>query len=154
MATNFLATTGTNGFLTSAAVTALSSGTTTINGVTNASFVVSTAVFTQTDTAHGLLGYVQLTAGSTMAPSSGGYIAGWWLYSDDGGATFESTNTARNPDWTIPLPTSIASVNQKFPTALAGMPWTTFKVLIQNNSGATTGTSGNIISFQSVAVQY
>lgn len=161
MATNFLATAGTNGFLTSAAVTAFSSGTTTINSIANAAFAVSTGVFTQTNTANGLMGYTGLTVGSSFGPTAGGNITGWWLMSPDGGATYESTVMVRPPDWMISLSTSTSSGagtesggNAYRMSSLIQMPWSTFKVLIQNNSGVTIGSSGNSLTFMSVAVQY
>lgn len=161
MATNFLATSGTNGFLTSSAVTAFSAGTTSMNSLSNASFLLSTSVFTQTNTASGLLGYFTLTIGSSFVAGAGGNIAGWNLLSPDGGATYETTVPARAPDFVISLTTSTSTAGGTpssgsgvFPSLLCGMPWSTFKVLIQNNTGVTLGSSGNSLTFQSVAVQY
>lgn len=160
MATNFLATTGTNGFLSSLA-TAFSSGTTTMNSLANAGIIISTSVFTQADTAHGLMGFIGLTVGSSFGPTSGGNITGWWLQSPDGGTTYESTVLVRPPDWFISLSTSTSSSpgtetsgSAYRMSLLAPMPWTTFKVAIQNNSGVTTGSSGLSLTFQSVAMQY
>lgn len=161
MATNFLATAGTNGFLTSAPVTAFSAATTTMNSIANAAIIVSTTVFTQTDTAHGLFGFIGLTVGSSFGPTAGGNITGWWLQSPDGGTTYESTNLVRPPDWFISLSTSTSSAggNETSGSAyrlslLSPMPWSTFKVAIQNNSGVTIGSSGNSLTFQTVAIQY
>ena len=156
MATDFLTATGTNGFITSSAVTMFSSGTTTINALTNASLAVSTTVFTQTNTAQGLIGYVQVTLGTTWGPATaGGNIAGWWLFSPDGGSTYETTLTARPPDWIVPLSTSLgAAASQVVVSPLVNMPWSSFKVLVQNNSGATLGSSSVSATFQTVAVQY
>lgn len=161
MATNFLAATGTNGFLTASPVTAFSAATTTINSVANAATVISTLVFSQTDTAHGLLGYVSLTVGSSFGPTAGGNITGYWVQSPDGGTTYESTILVRPPDWMISLSTSTSSSPGTETSGsayrlspLCAMPWGTFKVAIVNNSGVTLGTSGNSIAFQTVAMQY
>ena len=161
MPTNFLAATGTNGFLTSAPVTAFSSGTTTINSVSNAASVVSTSVFTQTNTAQGLLGYVSLTIGSSFVSGSGGNWAGYWLFSPDGGTTYETTNTVRPPDFVIALTTSTStgggtpsSGSGLFVSQLVPLPWSTFKVLMTNNPGVTMGSSGASVAFQAVAEQY
>lgn len=160
MATNFLAATGTNGFLATA-VTAFSSGTTTMNGIANAAIIISTAVYTQTNTGSGLLGLVSATIGSSFGPSPGGNISGWWLQSPDGGTTYESTIIVRPADWMVPLSTStssssgtVTSGSAYLMSPLCQMPWSTFKVAIQNNAGVTTGTSGNSLAFQTVAVQY
>ena len=161
MPTNFLATTGTNGFLTAAAVTALSSGTTTINSLANAGFIVSTGTYTQTNTASGLMGYVTLTIGSTFVSGPGGNVTGWFLDSFDGGTTYESTVPGRPPDFIVPLTTSTSTAGGTpssgsgvYPSQLVQMPWAPFKVLIQNNTGVTLGSSGQAVAFQSVAVQY
>ena len=162
MATNFLAATGTNGFLATS-VTAFSSGTTTMNSVANASFVVSTGVFSQTNTASGLLGYVAVTLGSSFTNGPGGNVTGWWLYSSDGGTTFESTVPGRAPDFMVGFSTSTSTAGGTpssgptagmFTSGLIGTPWTSFKVLIQNNTGVTLGSSGNTLVFTTVAVQY
>ena len=156
MPTNFLAATGTNGFLTSSAVTAFSSGTTTINSLSNASLAVSTSVFSETDTAQGLMGYVAVTFGTTWGPATaGGNITGWWLFSPDGGSTYETTLTARPPDWTVAVSTSMgAAATQRAISQLVPLSWSTFKVLVQNNTGATLSSSSMALTFMAVAEQY
>lgn len=145
--------TGTNGFIATLTLTSgsdlasLASG-----GAVTLAGGGAAGVSSQANTGSGKRGYVMfktVTAGFT--PTGGGVISGWWLNSDDGGTTYESTPAtpsatvpalARPPDFVIPLDAAAlgtTAVKWSYPCKL---PEGTFKVLVQNNSGAAFG-AGN-----------
>jgi hypothetical protein len=108
MATNFLYAPGTHGFIVAPPVTVM---TTELNTLANGNSAVSSVggtsgVFTQTTFGNCVWAEIELVAGGAFTPGAGGYIAGWWLFSE-AGATFEKTvsniDLARSPDLTIPL---------------------------------------------------
>lgn len=166
---NFLYATGTNGFITAT----FDLLTTELNTLTSASGVATSSVggtsgkFSQSNTGSAIQSNIWFTSGGSFTPTAGGYLAGWFLKSHDGGTTFEtliatasSTVPAlpRAPDFTIPLyegGTALASGNIKYaqgPFVL--LPVTTFKLVVQNLAGANLPASGNKISIGPAAVGY
>lgn len=169
MATNFLhsPSTAANGFLvTPFSVIGASSTSTTVGtlaNIANAAGVVSTAAYNQTNTGNAQYGYFYLVTGSssTWQPTAGGNLTGWFLNSPDGGATYISTlllPPAAPPDFIIPI---AASTSQALPaqaicgwSSLVPLPYSTFEVYLQNNSGATSPTVSSVIKCAPVADQY
>ena|SRR6516164_3897295 len=109
-------------------------------------------VSSQTNTGSGQTGLVYfqtVTAGFT--PTAGGNISIWWLFSPDGGATYETTPATpsttvpalpRPPDCIIPLDVAALGTSAVKVSNPCRLPFGTFKVLVQNNSGAAFG-AGN-----------
>lgn len=145
--------TGTNGFIATLTLTSgadlaslASGGAVTLTGGGAA------GVSSQTNTGSGKRGYIvfkTVTAGFT--PTAGGCISGWWLNSDDGGTTYESTPATpsttvpalpRPPDFIIPLDVAALGTSAVKWSIPCTLPEGTFKVLVQNNSGAAFG-AGN-----------
>jgi hypothetical protein len=163
MATNFLLATGTNGFivtpfdLQSTELNAITTGNTSLSSVGGAS-----GVYSQSDTGHAPQGSIWFSSGGAFTPSAGGHLDGWFMRSSDGGTTFEkivtNTNPPRAPDFVIPLyggATAYASGELAFVAGVVVMlPWESFKILVQNNSGVTLPASGNHLKLGPVALQY
>jgi hypothetical protein len=166
MPTDFLYKTGTNGFLTapinlfSTELNALASGAAATSSVGGTS-----GVFSQSSLGSGIWGSLYFTAGGAFTPTAGGYLAGWFLLSTDGGTTFEaaistpSTSVpalSRAPDFVIPLDNvAHASGNIRWCQGRRILlPAESYKVLIQNNSGVALSASGHTIKCGSVAEQY
>src|SRR5271166_2369523 len=166
MPTNFLWAPGTsnNGLLT-AAITLM---TTELESVTSGSVIVSSVngssgLFTNSNTAQAIWAYLYYYPGNAgCTPTAGAALSGWFLESLDGGTTFEATTVAlaRPPDWIIPLPASaIGGANTIVyrTSTLVRVPALEFKVLAQNNAGATFGagaTTAPSLKMAPVAVQY
>jgi hypothetical protein len=160
VATNFLEAAGTNGFI----ATPFNLQSTELNALANGSSAVSSVggtsgAFTQTNTANAIWGEIAFTAGGAFTPTAGGYIAGWFLYSPDGGTTYETaasnTDLPRSPDFIIPLmAAAYASGNIAQASGIVRLPWWTFKVFTVNHSGATLPATGNLIKLGPVAIQY
>jgi len=150
--------TSNNGLLTSA----LTLESTELNSLTNGSVAVSTVggssgIFTNSNTGQAVRAEIFAalgTAGATCA--AGANLAGWFLQSSDGGTTFEPTGSApaRSPDFVIPLPATTLNATFKAPGPVV-VPALKFKVLIQNNCGAsgTLAASANTISLVPEALQ-
>jgi len=158
MATNFLEYSGgTNGFLT-APVTLL---TTELNAVTNGSSATQSVAgnFSQASFGSGIWGIAHLQWTTAFTPTAGGYVAAWFLYSPDGGTTFEqtvaNTDMPRPPDIVIPLYASALTANLLAQSSgLIRIPFWTTKLFLINHSGATLPATGNILKMGSVAIQY
>lgn len=165
MAVNFLQAAGTNGFiatpfnLQSTELNALASG-----GAATSSVGGSSGVFSQTNDANAIWGSVYFTAGGASTPTAGGYIAGWFLRSTDGGTTFESAIATpsttvpalqRSPDFIIPFSAAALSTgNIVWATGLVRLPFESYKVVIQNMTGAALSASGHTVKLGPVATQY
>jgi hypothetical protein len=161
MAANFLeATAGSTIGYFSAVTTIISSELVSLASsgtATSGSVFTSSASFGQA-----IWGEVLVKFGGAITPTVGGFIAGWFLRSPDGGTTFEVTGTsvpqARSPDFTIPLSTlAYANTNVAYATGIVRMPWSPSKIFIQNNTGATlpsSATAYTLIQLGPVAVQY
>lgn len=161
MPTNFLEYSGgTNGFL----VAPINVMTSELNSLANGNSAVSSVggtsgVFTQSSWGSGVWGVAHFKAGGAVTPTAGGYLAGWFLYSPDGGSTFEftvaNTDLPRPPDILIPLYASAyASGNQSQSSGIIRLPWWSTKTHWVSHAGATLPGSGNVIQIGSVAVQY
>lgn len=160
MATNFLEATGTNGFI----ATPFNLMSTELNSLATATNIVSSVggtsgKFSQTDFASALWGEIHFLSGGAFTPTAGGYLAGWFLYSPDGGSTFEkvvaATDLPRPPDFIIPLFASAYATNDiAQASGIVRLPWWSTKVYIGNRSGATLPASGNLIKAAPVAIQY
>lgn len=162
VAHDLLYDTGTNGYIASLTLTAgtdlaslASGGAVTLTGGG------SSGVSSQSNTGSGLLAEVvfkTVTAGFT--PTAGGCISGWWLKSDDGGSNYETTPAtasttvpalARPPDFLIPLDAAaLGTTAIKFSTYCQPPPGT-FKVLVQNNSGAAFGAGNYTLTLRAIA---
>ncbi len=167
MSSPFLLDAGTYGFIaTPFDLLSTESG---FGGLTNGSTVISSVggtsgAFSQTNTAQAPLGAIWFGSGGAFTPVAGGYLAGWFLRSSDGGTTFEPTVTSsttqppvqRAPDFVIPLPPAAISSGQIFFASgcEVPLPWESFKVALWNLSGVTLPTSGNTVVCGPVAVQY
>ncbi|MFZ0559859.1 MAG: hypothetical protein WAN31_05900 [Methylovirgula sp.] len=160
MPTDFLEAAGTNGFiatpfnLLSTELNSLGSTDTAVSSVGGTS-----GVFSQSNYANAIWAAIYFYSGGSFTPTGSPYIAGWFLFSPDGGSTFEATasNTAlaRPPDFIIPLLASAyASGNQAQASGIVRVPWWSNKVFIQNNAGVALPSSGNLIKAAPVAVQY
>jgi hypothetical protein len=167
MPTNFLWATGTgaSGLLTpdfnlmTSELTALASGSGTTSSVNG-----SSGLFTNTNTAQGMLGEVFYRVNGTAvggAVTAGGNLAGWFLTTPDSGTTIESytagTGPIRAPDFFIPLQGTpaahsiwkVSGVHQVIFPALQ------FKMYLQNNIGqALPSTDGGTLIAALVAAQY
>lgn len=161
MATNFLEYSGgSNGFLTAPFNLMTTELNTLANGSSATSSVGGTSgVFTQTSQGSGIWGAAHFKAGGAVTPLAGGYIAGWFLYSPDGGSTFEftvsNTDLPRPADFTIPLYASAyASGNFSQSSGIIRLPWWSYKLFVVNHAGAALPASGNVIQLGSVAIQY
>jgi hypothetical protein len=160
MSADFLLDPGTSGFI----ATPFNLLSTELNAIANAGTATSSVggtsgVFTQTNFANAqwVLPYWTYGAAFGTAPTAGANLTGWWLMSPDGGTTFEATvsGTAlpRPPDFIIPVYLNITSTGILFgPVCRA--PWTSCKVLIQNNTGQTLPATGNLIKCGPVAERY
>ena len=171
MTTDFLLEPGTNGFIgSSPPITLLS---TELNALTSGGAVTSTVggtagVFTQTNTGsapQGGIWYKNTLATPLYTPAAGAYLAGWFLLSGDGGTTFETPVTspsttvpalARAPDFIIPMANQALVLNAAFwcQGRFVGLPWESFKVLLQNMSGATMSATLNAIVLGPTALHY
>lgn len=162
--TDFLHDAGTNGFtttpfqlLTSAdtGLSALASG-----GVVTSAHggALTTGIFKQADFGSSQLGMVWftiVTAGWTPV-GAGASFACWWLMSSDGGTTFEALVASpsatvpalpRPPDFTIPVEVAaLAAGALKFAIPPVPLPYTATKFVIQNMTGAATGTGAHTVT--------
>lgn len=166
MATDFLLAAGTNGFiatpfnLLSTELNALASGAAVTSSVGGTS-----GVFNQASLAQALALSVYVTFGGAITPSVGGCLSIWFLLSPDGGTTFETAVStpsttvsalSRAPDVIITLDNAaFASGNMRWANGLhLPSPWESFKILLQNNTGAALPATGNLIKAGPVTPQY
>lgn len=155
-ATSFTISTGTTAAITGGALT-IQQFPTLISGEASAlangaavtsSYWNNTGVFRLgTDFDQALVGSIFFQAGGSFTPNAGGFLAGWWLPSFDGGTTFETAVAtpsstvmalSRDPDFTISFDNAAyAQGNVRYSLAriYALPPESEFKVLAQNNSG-------------------
>jgi hypothetical protein len=161
MATNFLQAAGSHGFI----VTPVTVMTTELNTLANNTNAISSVggtsgVFTQTNFGNAIWAEIEFIAGGAMSgsPAAGGYLAGWWLFSE-AGATFEKvlagSDLPRSPDFTLPLlATAYAASDITKASGLCRLPAYDAKLYIANHSGVSLNASGNIIKVGPVATQY
>jgi hypothetical protein len=160
MATDFLEDSGTNGFI----ATPYNLMSTELNALANGNSAVSSAggtsgVFSQSNSAHAIWAQLYFVSGGSFTPASPNYIAGWFLFSPDGGSTFEAApsnaDMARTPDFIIPLTAAAyASGNIAQASGIVRVPWWSNKVQIVSHAGATLPATGNLIKAAPVAIQY
>lgn len=168
MATNFLNTAGTNGLIQAQ----FSLQTTELNSLSSGGGVISSVngtsgVFTQTNWSNAIWGGIQFKSGGAFTPTAGGFLAGWFLISQDGNSTIETVIATpsttvmalgRAPDFIIPTYEGGAAWASGNIRAAQGrfvkVPWESHKVYIQNLSGAALPASGNVLSGTGVAIQY
>lgn len=119
---------------------------------------VTSAAFSMTDTLGAREGYVYFTSGNPgITPSgAGANLAGWFITSMDGGTLYEDPdNTAstsvpalsRPPDFIIPLDLVATGTagKRKFASGKVKLPSTSFKVVLQNNSGVALGSGATTV---------
>lgn len=156
MATNFLEAAGTNGFI---ATPFALMGTTDLSGLTNGSSVTSTAsALSQTTFANAIWAEVFFQAAGAFTPTAGGYIAGWWLRSENGGSNYEkvvsNTDLPRPPDFVLPLFASAYASGDRSWSGLVKAPFTTCKAFIVNHAGVSLSANNHLIQAGPVAIQY
>lgn len=168
MPTNFLDAAGTNGLIQAQ----FSLMTTELNALGSGSGVISSVngtsgAFTQSNWSNAIWGGIQFKGGGAFTPTAGGYLAGWFLISQDGGSTYETVIATpsttvmalgRAPDFIIPTYEGGAAWANGNIRAIQGRfvktPWETHKVYIQNLSGVALSASGHVLSGTGVAIQY
>jgi len=164
VATNFLEAAGTSGFIT----TPVTLMTTELNTLASTANVISSVggtsgVFTQSSFANGIWGQVHFLAGGAFSgtPAAGAFLEGWFIYSPDGGTSFEKANYAsavdlpRPPDFIIPFAAVAVAANDVYAASgITRLPWWSTKLYIGNRTGFNLAASGNIIKVGPVAVQY
>lgn len=156
-ATNFLEAPGTNGFIT--APFALM-GTTDLSGLANGNGVTSTAAaLSQTTFANAIWTLIYFQAAGAFTPTAGGYLAGWWLQSDNGGTNFEkvvaNTDLPRPPDFIIPMYVSAyASGDRTWASGIVKAPFPGCKAFVMNHAGVSLSANNHLIQAAPVAIQY
>jgi hypothetical protein len=162
VATNFLEAAGTNGFIN----TPFNLLSTELNSLADSTSATSSVggtsgVFSQTNYANAIWAYVYLTLGGSFTPAAGSPdLLGWFLFSPDGGSTFEdavsSTDMPRPADFIIPAIGSNAysSGNILVSSGLVRVPFSYNKVFVMSHFGATLPSSSNTLKAGPVAIQY
>jgi hypothetical protein len=165
VATNFLDAAGVNGLIQAA----FNLMTTELNTLGSGSAATSSVAgpFSQTSWSNAIWGGIYFTSGGAFTPTAGGYLAGWFLLSFDGGSTFESLISTpsttvlaigRAPDFVIPTyegGAAWAGTNIRWQQGrFCKVPWESHKVVIQNLSGVALPASGNTLKGTGMAVQY
>lgn len=149
--------TNSNGFILASAL-ALASGS-DLSALANGGAVTlsggTSGVFTQSNFGSGITGYVALTTVTAgWTPTAGGVLVGWFAASPDGGSTFEtivatpsSTVPAlpRPPDFTIPFDAVATGTGLVRFSQQIVLPPYQCKVIVQNLTGATTGTGNHTL---------
>ena len=150
-----------NNGLTAAAKTLLAD-TSELASLTNSSFVTSSAsgasgIFTNNDTGQAIWAQLFLTLGAIgTALQLGANCCGWFIRSYDGGTTFEQSSALppRPPDFFIPLPVATISAATVWGSSgLVLLPALKYKVTLQNNTGQTLASSGNLLRAAPVNMQ-
>lgn len=157
MPTNFLNAPGTSGFI----VTPFAlMGTTDLSGLAIGGTVTSTATaLTQTTFGNAIWTQIFFQAAGAFTPTAGGFLAGWWLNSENAGTNYEkvvaSTDMPRQPDFTIPLfASAYASGDRSWAPGLIKTAFGTHKAFIANHSGVALGAFNHLIQAAPVAIQY
>jgi hypothetical protein len=118
----------------------------------------TSGVFTQTTFGSCIWAEIEFIAGGAFTPSAGGYIAGWWLFSE-AGSTFEktvsNTDLPRSPNFTIPLyAVAYAASDIAKSSGFVQLPAFDAKLFVVNHAGVALAASGNIIKVGPFAIQY
>lgn len=150
MAGNFLETAGTGGITGTARVVTWTTALAGLayGGATTSDATADTGIFSQSSfgNAPQLMAWFQTGHTNTMATTSGGILACWWLLSTDGGTTFESLVSTpsssvlalpRTPDFIIPVydTTALPVDTIKFAQGPFRYPYLGCKLVLQNLSG-------------------
>jgi hypothetical protein len=127
--------------------------------ISSAGGLSTNGVFNDTLTGQAILGDISFLAGGAFTPTAGANIAGWFIKSRDGGATYEyaSAIPPRAPDFIIPLLASAYAANQQawsVGTHKVIVPAGYFKVCAVNNTGVTLYASGNTLVLSSPTINY
>lgn len=166
MTANFLLAPGTSGFIATPFAYGMVSGGNTTTQLTTPVDGSTPNTFTQTSgtTAQAVWGSVYFRSGGSFTPSTGAYIAGWFLRQAPNGGNTDSESTLatnqpppRAPDFQIPL-YAVAYASGSVSWAQGGyvkLPWETYQVFVQSvpGSGVSVPTSSTI-RVGGVAVQY
>lgn len=155
MPTNFTEAAGTNGFTSTKRtvtwVTALASLT---NGSTSLSDgTADTGIFSQASFSNGQKLTAYFTNGTaSFTPAAGGNLSFWWVKSTDGGTTFEDVVATASstvaalpwaPDFMIQFDNAaFASGKIRYCSRPFWYPYTSTKLMVQNNTGVTLSTTG------------
>lgn len=160
MATNFLEASGTNGFI----ATPFNLMSTELNTLANNSSALSSVggssgIFNLASFANAIWCEVYFVSGGTFTPAAPNSIYGWFLFSPDGGSTFEkvvsNTDVNRSPDFIIPLIVAAHAVGDIVQASgLVRVPWWSNKVFVNSHAGNSLPATGNLIKAAPVAIQY
>jgi hypothetical protein len=151
--------TSNNGLLTSA----ISLLTTEMNALANTNTALSSVggssgVFTNSNTAQGMIGRCFLTLGAIASALSAGAVASIWWIPSYNGSTFESTASnaaqARAPDCVIPLPATTISGASVYASPPSFVEALEFYVFLQNNTGQTFAATANTLRLAPFSMQY
>jgi hypothetical protein len=153
MTTNFLWNPGTsnNGLIASA----FDLMTTELNSLTNGSYATSSGSFSNSAPAQAIWAQLFLTLAAVTSTNSGSNVCGWFARSWDG-TNFEQTAQApaRPPDFIFPVFIGAVTGGSVWGSSgLIMLPALKFKVVVQNNLGATLGASANVIKAAPVNMQ-
>lgn len=158
MATNFLLSAGvSNGFII-APFNIM--GTTDLNNLASGANVGSSATaLTSASFGQAIWCEMEFQAAGAFTPTAGGYLAGWWVFSENSGGVFEkvvaATDLPRLPDFVIPLfASAYASGDRSRASGLTRVPANTTKAYIGNRSGVGLSANNHIIYACPIAIQY
>lgn len=105
-------------------------------------------VIDQNDFNNAVYGDLIFIAGGAFTPTAGGFLAGWFIESEDQGYNFEkvvaSTALARAPDFIIPLPASALAAGDRLWAKGVLLPSAPSKVFVQNQAGVTMSATWGI----------
>jgi hypothetical protein len=158
-------------FLQAAPASAVTLLTTELNALASGAAATSSVggtsgVFTESSTSSYLWGDLVFNPGGAFgsAPAAGGYLAGWFLRSPDGGSTFETvvatpslTQPAlpRSPDFVIPIDAATgASGDLKWGQGRTPLPYESYKVLLQNMTSQALAATGNTLRVLPITNEY
>lgn len=136
---------------------------TELNSLANGSVALSSVggssgKFTNANTGGAIWAELFLTLGAIgSALSPGANLAGWFILSSDSGSTYEKSSVApaRPPNFLIPLPATIITAADQFPSAgKVLLPSVQFKVLLQNNGGQSLASSANTLKLAPISVNF
>lgn len=130
-----------------------------LNNLTSGANVSSSATaLTQASFANAIWCKIIFQSAGAFTPSAGGYLAGWFAFSDDNGSTFEkvvaATDLPRTPDFIIRLFASAYASGDRSPAdGLTLVPWNTTKAYIGNRSGVNLSANNHLIKACPVGIQ-
>jgi len=152
--TNFLWNPGTSN--SGLAATAFDLMTTELNSLANLAYATSSGTFSNSNPAQAIWAQLFLTLGAVTSATSGSNICGWFARSYDGGTNYEQVAQApaRHPDFIFPVFVGAITGGSIWgASGLIALPALKFKVVVQNNLGATLAGSANTIKAAPVNMQ-